>query len=147
MLHETPETGIGLEINTQNTFLDLGRWTTILGVMCIVVMAGVSFILAILLFANAMDVAKLDDSYTTGAYVACMIMMCVVIGMNIYPIYALFKYSSGIKTAIATNDKQLFHTSVLYLRNFFRYIVVAAIVFVCLYVGFAMIFAMVSGLF
>jgi len=135
--------GMELDPMVKSTFLEMARWTkflSILGFIALGLMLVGGFFVGIALSKMASGNA-LAGVGTTG-----IIMIYIVIAaINFYPVYALMKYSTCMKSALNTNNKLKFNEAVHYLKNFFKYFGILAVIVLCLY-GLIFIFAMIAAM-
>jgi len=138
-----------LEIDgdAKSNFLDMARWTKFLAILGLVVLGlilclGIFLSLFLTNFAEAYGGPSASAIANMGAIgpVAVIFFFLVIIGFNIYPIYALLKYSTCIKIAINTDNKEQFNRAIKYLKWMFKYIGILAIVMLVIY-GLEVVFA------
>lgn len=129
-----------LEVDTtaKATFVEMARWTKFLAIFAFIMMglalAG-SVIAGIILskfYDNSANTQPLVDGGATASIVVAVIAI-IVIAINLYPAYALLKFSTCIKAAVAADDKEEFNRAVRYLKNMFKYFGIMMIVVVCIY--------------
>ena len=129
------------------TFLEMARWTKFLSILGFIflglmILGGVAFGLVISsspIFAN--QLGPLSSIGAAGIIILYVLMAAIMF----YPTYALFKYSTGMKTALNTNNKQKFNEAIAYLKNVFKYYGIMAIIFLGLY-GLLMVFGVMGAL-
>jgi hypothetical protein len=80
-----------------------------------------------------------------NATVVIMVYVIIVAAVNFYPIFALLKYSSGMRSALTTLDKNKFNEALAYLKNTFKYIGILTIIVLCIY-GLVIILAIITAL-
>ena len=126
----------GIEVDNQikQTFMEMAKWTQFLAVLGFVflglmVLAGFGMAFAFKSMGNMTGMGSL------GAFsgVALMFVYLIIAGIYFYPTYALYKYSSGIKVAMRTNNKHLFNQSVGYLKSFFKFFGIIMVIVLGIY--------------
>lgn len=112
----------------------MARWTKFLAII------GFIFLGLVVVGGGIMGLAIGTSMYSSqygalgGLGAAWIITMCLLIaGLMFYPAYALFKYSTVIKTAINTNNKQKFNEAIRYLKNVFKYYGIITIIALGIY--------------
>ena len=126
----------GMEVDNQlkQTFMEMAKWTQFLAVLgfvflALLVLAGVGMVFAFKSIGNMTGMGGL------GAFsgVALLFFYLIVAGIYYYPTYALYKYSTGIKVAMRTNNKHLFNQSVGYLKSFFKFFGIIMVIVLGIY--------------
>ena len=115
------------------TFLEMTRWTKFLAILGFV-MIGLMLLFGVgmAMMASTFSQMSTNPMGNIGG-VGIFIVVLFAIGVYFYPIYALLKYSSGMKLAMQTNSKEQFNSAIMYLKNMFKYIGILMIIFLCLY--------------
>ena len=129
-----------LEIDSaaKSSFLEMARWTKFLAILGYVIM-GMVLVLGIFIsvFMNSFYEAYGGTSplaaLGSGGPIIIMLVFTVITSIYIYPTYALMKYSSCIKAALTTDNKEQFNIAIRYLKNMFKYIGIFTIVLMALY--------------
>src|SRR6185437_11613645 len=111
--------------------LETARWAKFLAILGFIGI-GLLFLSSIILFiviivnGNAFD---LSNNSQIGIEA-----LVYVIGapLYFYPVFALYKFSRLIKTAIATSNKQLFDKAFKFLKGLFKYMGIIAIINIAL---------------
>jgi hypothetical protein len=133
-LRDEPEI-FRLEVDgtARSHFLEMARWTRFLAIFCYILMAlalvgGVlgSFILSKYADNNALGQSPL------GPALAITIVV-VIVGIYFYPTYSLLKYSTSIKEAVTTDNKELFNQAIRHLKNVFKYFGILMIIVIAIY--------------
>jgi len=131
-----------LDETTKATFKEMIRWTKFLAIvgfiaLGLIVAAG---------FFLAMTMSTLNTVYSSqlGSLGGTAVIMIYVLiaGIYFYPTYALYKYSTGMKNALAHNDKTKFNAALIHLKNVFKYMGVLMIIGLCIY-GLVIIIAII----
>ena len=112
------------------------KWTMFLSI------AGFVFLGLFLLVFLGMLVFNKDLS-GTGASIAMMVPMIVLLAVYFFPIYFLFQFSRLSKRAITENDTAVMSNAFKYLKFHYRYMGILFILIICLYIVLGVI--MVSG--
>jgi len=132
-------TELNIDPETSRILKDTSRWTNILAM---IVLIGVSLsALTFLLF-----VAFSRATYTNGFYgVFAAGISALTIGAHIYPLVQLFNYRKHIRLATSTNNSDELHKAVMCIRNFFRYIVIAVLICIGLYLLVMLLMMLLMG--
>jgi hypothetical protein len=134
-----------MEIDEQgkSNFLEMARWTKFLAIVGFIFM-GLGFVAFVMLGSATMNnMAALSgetSQYASLGMTAMIIMYIIIAALYFYPLYALLKYSTGIKTALQTNDKIKFNDAIGYLKGMFKYLGILMIICLALY-GIIILFA------
>ncbi len=141
-----------IDENAKSSFLDMARWTKFLAVLGIVVQSivlclGIFLSLFLGNFAEAYGGPSATAIASMGAAgpIAVVVFFVVIIGVNAYPIYALLKYSTCIKIAVNTDNREQFNRAIRYLKGMFKYIGILAIIMLVIY-GLEVIIAILTGM-
>lgn len=121
-----------IDESVKATFLEMTRWTKFMSIVGFIVVS--LMVLGGIIFGLIASNLSIYNNML-GGYASVVIIAYVVIAaaINFYPIYALLKYSTGMKTAMLSNDKNKFNESVAYLKNMFKYIGILMIIVLALY--------------
>ncbi len=121
-----------IDESVKATFLEMTRWTKFMSIVGFIVIS--LMVLGGIIFGLIASNLSIYNNML-GGYASVVIIAYVVIAaaINFYPIYALLKYSTGMKTAMLSNDKSKFNESVAYLKNMFKYIGILMIIVLALY--------------
>ncbi len=128
---------------------DMAKWTKFLAIVQIVVMS--LYVVGMLGLSTALS------SLSSGRYggyggfgglgAGVMIfVLLIMIGVGVYPVYALFKFSVVTKRALKSSDIEMFTEGIVYLKNFFKYIGVLLIIVLAFY-GIIFLVGMMGALF
>lgn len=125
--------------SAKSTLMEMSRWTKFLAIVGfifigIMVFAGIILAFTLSRYAGVASSSPLGGIGSPGI----MLLYVVFAAIYIYPTYALYKYSTGMKYAISQNDKPKFNQALTFLKNMFRYIGILMIVAICGY-GLAII--------
>jgi hypothetical protein len=124
----------------KSTMLEMSRWTKFLAILGFIAIGFMVLggIVAGMLMANMPGIYGNNFISSIGG-VGITIIYLVLAAAEFYPVYALMKYSTNIKVALNTANKQQFNTAIRYLKNMFKYIGIMTIVLFAFY-GIAIIF-------
>jgi membrane-anchored glycerophosphoryl diester phosphodiesterase (GDPDase) len=126
-----------VDATAKSDLTEMARWTKFLAVLAFVMMslALVGSVIGGVILARFSDAANAqganDASVTAPFFIA--VVAVVVIAVNLYPAYALFKFSTCIRHAVGTEDKEQFNRGIRYLKNMFKYFGIMMIVMVIIY--------------
>jgi hypothetical protein len=128
----------------KNNFLEMARWTKFLAILGFVflglmLLGGVGMMFAI------SKAAEVNPVLSGIGGVGMFLLYALIVSIEFYPIYALFKFSTGIKQALATFDKETFYIAINWLKNMFRYMGVLAIICLSFY-GIVIFFVMIAAM-
>jgi len=139
-----------IDENAKTTFLEMARWTKFLAVLGFVALGlfltlGIIISIFLPIFAESMGgpSATAIASLGMAGPVFVIIFFLIFIGIEVYPIYALMKYSSGIKKALTTENKEQFNRAIKHLKNMFKYFGILAIIMLVCW-GIDIIFSILS---
>ncbi|MDR3679381.1 MAG: DUF5362 family protein [Flavipsychrobacter sp.] len=126
------ETGIfkmEVDATAQSHFLEMARWTKFLAIMGFVFMGLLMIVciaVGVFLANSSTPVAGINNTMFATIYL-------VVAAIYIYPIFALYKYSTQIKKAIITTNQELFNSAISYLKRMFKYTGILLVIFIAIY--------------
>lgn len=129
-----------VDATAKNNFLEMARWTKFLAVLGFVTI-GLLFVLGIVISFVLSNTSLGGSQFSSlGAVgpVAFILVFLTIIGVNFYPIFALFRYSQCIKVAMNTDNKGELNNAIRHLKNMFRYIGILTIIMLAFY-GFNII--------
>jgi len=134
--------------DAKNNFLEMARWTKFLAILGFVVLslalvAGILLSVFINVFAQAYGSTSPLANMGAAGPIIIMSLFIAVIGIYIYPTYALLKYSSCIKSAILTENKEQFNKAIKYLKGMFKYIGILMVICLAIY-GLEVVIAIIS---
>lgn len=128
--HATPESAPGpLELDeaSKDYLRTTVKWTTFLAIVGFIFL-GLSLLFAIGLFTAGNRMPGMFEgnaqmeAFTTVGWIGMGIIYLVIILLNFYPVYALFKFSSCIRRGIAQNDSVMIREGFRQQRNMFIYL-------------------------
>lgn len=134
--------------HSKSSFLEMARWTKFLAMFTFVMM-GLALAGGLI---GGFILSRFSDAAGSSAPMAALgaagpavlvFLILVIAGIYFYPAFALYKYSTHIKTALSTDSKQEFNIAVKYLKNSFKYIGILFIVFIIVY-GLQLLFMLLA---
>lgn len=138
-----------IDENAKGNFLEMSRWTKFLAILGFV-MLGIALVLGIFLALFISAFAELGGpssqalaSLGAAAPIFIIVMVLIIVGIYIYPTYALLKYSNCIKAALTTDNKEMFNRAIRYLKYMFKYMGILMIVVLAIY-GLEILFAIIK---
>jgi len=134
---------IEIDETAKSTMLEMSRWTKFLAIMGFIFM-GLMFFIGLILGATYSNINGGDTSGTNIGIVVAFLVVLIFAGVYFYPVFALLKYSSLIKAAMRTSDKDQFNRALRYQKNMFKYLGILAIITVSLY-GIALVLQVIAA--
>lgn len=134
-----------LQLNNEavGALKESAKWSLFLAILGFV---GIGFMVIAGIFMSTMMAAIPSGAMGNSPFGA---MKGVIGGVYIvmallyfFPIYYLFKYASGMKTALQSNDSNLLSNALVYLKSHHKFLGVSAIVVISLY--FIMIIGIIA---
>jgi hypothetical protein len=110
---------------------EAARWGTFLSIMAFI---GMGLLLLMFTIAGA-QMATLsggNNLYNMLGVTGTILYFAVIIGIYIYPVYALLRFSTNIKAGINTADQQRFNKGLAYLKGMFKYMGILTIIMLAL---------------
>ena len=120
-----------IDEHAKHTFIEMARWTKFLSIM--------GFIFLGLMLLGGVAIAMLASSLPSSSPFAIfgpmgtLAYFLVIVAVTFYPVYALMKFSTGIKPALNNQDKFRFNAALTSLKNTFKYYGILMIAFIGLY--------------
>lgn len=133
---------IAVDETVKAYMLEMGRWTKFLAIFMFVIMALMILGgLSMMLLMPAMYAEQGAGSIAGGIFGGVFFLIYIVyVAVFFYPTWALLKYATTIKRALATFDQDLFRTALRYLKNYFLYTGILVIIIMAVYIlGIAII--------
>ncbi len=129
---------IEIDAEAKSNFLEMARWTKFLAILGFIMLSllliiGVFFSMFMGTFAQSYGSNSPFSSLGAAGPAIVIAIFAVLIGVYIYPTYALLKYATNIKSAITTNNREQFNRAIKYLKGMFKYIGILMIIFLALY--------------
>jgi len=121
----------------KSTMLEMSRWTKFMAILGFIAI-GIFIVFAFFLVLGASSLPMYNSTFTSLNSIGIAIYFVVVAALEFYPIYALIKYSTNIKSALHTANQEQFNTALKYLKNMFKYMGIMAIIALAFY-GLAII--------
>jgi hypothetical protein len=121
-----------IDESVNNTFHEMTRWTKFLAILGFVFL-GLMVVggLAVAVYLSNMNLGRQFDNM--GGSIGIALLYILISLVYFYPTYALLKYSTSMKQALAMRDKTKFSAAITYLKNMFKYIGITMILFLALY--------------
>jgi hypothetical protein len=119
-----------VDATAQATFLEMARWTKFLAIMGFITIG----LLILGCIGLGVFLANTPIPQLGGMGTPFIATIYLLFGaLYVYPVYALYKYSTLIKMAIKTSNKDLFNSAIGYLKGMFKYIGIFTLIIICLY--------------
>ena len=111
---------------TKVTFLEMVRWTKFLAIigfifLGLMMFAFIAMAIAFTAFPNMAGMGGYGPALAGAGAIGIVFMALIILGISYYPIYGLYKYSTLMKKAMTTNNKEFLHKAIVYLKNVFKY--------------------------
>lgn len=130
-----------LELNAQAqaALKESAKWSMFLAILGFV---GIGFMIIAAIFMGSVMAIMPDDPYSTsgafGSFGAMKgfisIIYIVVAAIYFMPVFYLYKYASGMKTALATSNSDLVSNSFVQLKSHHKFLGISMIVLISLYI-------------
>ncbi len=129
----------GLDERSRAYLLETTRWTKFLSILGFIVI-GLMFIgMLIMLVAGSAVTAYSGSSAAFGGMVGGTLVFIVIIALYVYPIYALWKFGTNMKSGINTNNQEQIIEGFRYQKNMYRFMGILTIIVLAFYL-LAMLF-------
>lgn len=122
--------------------LETARWAKFLAIVFFILFG----LVLVSMVAMIALVSNISNKYgASGADVAALnsgvsiISIIVALGLYFYPVYALYKFSSVLKTGINTANQEEFNRALGYQKSMFKYMGILTIIALVFY-GIAIVF-------
>lgn len=116
----------------KSTFIEMSKWTKFLAVLGFI---GLGLIIGAGVFMVIAMSGSSSTAMTNGmGGISIALMYLLFAGIFFYPLYTLLNYSTGIKEAFDTNNKNTFNKAVDNLKNTFKYLGIFHAVTLLIYV-------------
>ena len=117
----------GLDETAKAHLLETTRWTKFLAICYVIFLF---FILAYLIFMVVYFGSIMGGNEELGSIFGAVIGAFAIIGIgfNVYPIYALFKFSSCMKKGIQSNNREMINDGFRYQKTMYRYLGILTII-------------------
>ncbi len=141
-LTETTNNEMIIDETGKAHFLEMAKWTKFLAIMGFVLIG--IMILAGIFMGSAF--ARISGSAAVGAIsgIGFTLIYIILAGIYFYPTYALYKFSTLIKPAVAHSDTALFNEAISYKKNLFKYMGILMIIVLAMY-ALIFMFAIMVG--
>ena len=124
------------------TFLEMARWTKFLAIMGFIFLGLI--MIAGIVIAMFIDTMGASSPFAAFGAVGTMLYFLVIAAVTFYPLYALLRFSTGIKPAVKNADKERFNKALKALKNTFKYYGIMMIIFLGIY-GAVIVVVAVTG--
>ncbi|MBA3827843.1 MAG: hypothetical protein H0X33_02810 [Taibaiella sp.] len=118
--------------------LEAGRWTKFLGIIYIIFM--VLIMLCAIAMGSVLNRAMVQQygaaSPMIGSGLISGLYLLIVMGLMVYPVYSLLRYSGKMKKGIQHNDQYSFNEGLRAIKGFFKYNGILLIVVIGIYLVF-----------
>ena len=133
---EEDKPAIAVDETVKAYMLEMGRWTKFLAIFMFVIMALMILSgLAMMMLMPAIYTEQGAGPIAGGIFGGVFFLIYIVyVAVFFYPTWALLKYATTIKRALATFDQHLFRTAMRYLKNYFLYTGILIIVIMAVYI-------------
>ena len=134
MFNQTENTHDGIRIDdvARYNMLEIGRWGKFLAIVGFIIMA--LLILLGVVMMVAMPAMYKESAAMGGLFGGFFLLLYIAAAaLQFYPTWALYKYSAGIKQALAHNDQHLFNTAFGHLKGAIKYIGIVTLIMLCIY--------------
>lgn len=116
------------------SMLETARWSKFLTIVFFIFFGLLVLGWAVVMFANIGD----SISQILGLFYGL-----IAIGLYVYPVYALYKFSTLLKLGVSTANQEQFNLALNYQKNMFKYMGILTIVGLVLY-GLILLFALIG---
>jgi len=142
ILREEPSIfGISVDAAARGYLYNTARWAKFIGITYFIVTGLLCLLFPWLVYETPTYGTMPDDM----KLFLVMFMVVMTLGINFYPLFALLRFSAKIKPALQTENQQQFNAGLCTLKNLFKYIGIATIVFISLY-GILIVIGLASTL-
>lgn len=133
-----------LKINPDGRYylLETARWVKFLAIFAMVIM-GLMIVGSLFGGFALLSLSRQNLSGGNGVAAAAVgssffsiVFLFIMIGLYVYPIYALYKFSVQSKRALFNYDEELLNDSFRHLKGFFQYIGILTLIFIIIYAFF-----------
>jgi hypothetical protein len=122
-----------LSENSKAHLLETTRWTKFLAIMGFIFL-GLMFLGLISVLFSQSNVYNMAPGMAQMGILWMVIFFVLLIGLYIYPIIMLYKFSTNIKSGLLTNNTSLVETGLRCQKNMFKYLGVVTIFTLAMYV-------------
>lgn len=122
----------GLDERSRAYLLETTRWTKFLSILGFI---GIGMMIlglfAMMLMGSALT--AFGGGMAAFGMIGFTIFFVIIIGLYCYPIYALWKFTTHMKTGLNTNNQEQITEGFRYQKNMYRYMGILAIIFMSFY--------------
>jgi hypothetical protein len=122
----------GLDETSKAYLLETTRWTKFLSILGFIFIGFMILFLLIMMVAGSALSAYSPGMETFGV-LGAVIVMILLVAFYFYPIYALWKFSTNMKSGINTNNQEQITEGFRYQKNMYRFLGIVAIIILALY--------------
>lgn len=137
-MFENQPTPLELDQGSKDYLRTTVKWTTFLSIVGFITL-GLSLIGAVGLFTAGSRTSPMFagnaqmQAFNTLGWIGMGIIYVAVILLCFYPVYALFKFSSGIKRGVAGNDPVMIREGFRHQRNLYIYLGILTLITLIFY--------------
>lgn len=133
---EEDKPAVAVDETVKAYMLEMGRWTKFLAVftfvmMGLMILGGFFMMMTMPALYNEQGLGPVAGGIFGGFF---FLFYLLFVAVFFYPTWALLKYATTIKRALATFDQQLFRAAMRYIKNYFLYTGILVIVMISLYI-------------
>lgn len=132
-----------LSENSKAHLLETSRWTKFLAIMGFIFM-GLMFLGLISMLFSRSNTYNLAPAMAQMGIIGALIFFVVLIGLYIYPVIMLYRFSINIKTGLISGNANMVETALRCQKNMFKYIGVLSIFSLVIYVIMSVVAVAVS---
>ncbi|PSK91933.1 hypothetical protein [Taibaiella chishuiensis] len=123
----------GLDERSKAYLLETTRWTKFLAIMGFIFVGLMIIIALVLLVAGSALSAYSGSGLAVLGATGGSIVMLVIIALYVYPIYALWKFSTNMKSGINTANQEQIIEGFRYQKNMYRFMGILMIIVLAFY--------------
>ena len=127
---------------SKSNFIEMSRWTKFLAVVFFTI-SSIAVVAGVFLSFLAPRLNNASQITSAGTPGPAIIITSILVGIatNFFPAYSLLKYSSNVRSALKTGNKDQFNAAIRHLKNMFKYVGILMIIMLLVYgIGIALIF-------
>lgn len=124
-------------------FLEMAKWTKFLAIMGFIMM-GIMIVAGLFMGSIFASIPGYNAIGAVGG-IGFALIYSLFAAIYFYPVYALYKFSTLIKPAIAHNDTAMFNEAIAYKKNMYKYMGILMIIVLAMY-ALIFMFAIMVGI-
>jgi hypothetical protein len=132
----------GLDETAKAYLLETAKWTKFLAVIMMVFM-GLGFIGMTIGLLSGNLTSEYNSEFIGGGFILFFYLLCI--GLYIYPVLALYNFSTSIKSGIETNNRELVNEGLRHQKSMFKYLGIVMIIVLVLY-GLIFLFGILAAM-